>query len=540
MTAATAGRAFDAIVLGAGANGLVAAAALGQAGRRVLLLDSAGDVGEECVPREFAPGFRSASLSLDAGWLPATVTRGLSLAVPPMVEPLYAMSVESGGGEFLSVARDPARAAPVIRRHSPRDADRWPRFVADLRGLARFLEALYQVAPPDIDATSVGEVATLLGMGRKFRALGREGMTDLLRVLPMPIQDMLDDNLECDALKAGVAAGGVRDLRQGPRSGGTAFVLLHHLVGAPTGSIRERSWWRDGPDAFCLAATAAAKRSGVTTRTGARVARVLVADDAVVGIVLASGEEIRGRCVVSTLDPRRTLSELIDPVWLDPEFLLAVRNIKYRGCVAIVEYALDGLPTFGGLEDPSGTLAGVVSLTSTTAALERAADAAKYGAVAERPHVELTVPTLRWPALAPPGKHVLVARVHYAPYALKDGAWDDARASRLADRATTAIREVSSDFGERVLSRRVLTPPEIEAQYGITEGASTHGALMLDQILFMRPVPGWGRYAMPIPGLYLGGAGAHPGPGVVGGAGWLAAQRILADAKRPKRAGVSR
>ena len=224
---------------------------------------------------------------------------------------------------------------------------------------------------------SFGELAPLLSLGRKFRALGRADMIELLRVMPMSIQDLLDDWFESPILKAAVAAGGVRDIRQGPRSGGTSFVLLHNLVGAPAGLARP--WWRDGPDAFTGAVADVARANNVAVRTGAHVARILVRDDVVTGVVLANGDEISAPVVVSTADPARTLLGMVDPVWLDPEFLHAVRNIKFRGCTALVRFALDRLPDVSGLEDSSAALSGTMSLTPSLDALERAYDAAKYG-----------------------------------------------------------------------------------------------------------------------------------------------------------------
>lgn len=517
---------YDVIVVGAGANGLIASAVLAKGGRRVLLLDRDDAVGGQARAREFAPGFR-APLTSDSGYLSSVVARAAGLGALPSVAPEIAVSVRSDDGELLPVHRDPARAAETIRKRSARDAARWPAFAARMGKLSSFLGALYEFPAPDIDTTSIKELVPLLGLGRKLRGLGRADMTELLRVLPMPVQDLLDDTFEHETLKAALAAGGVRDLQQGPRSGGTSFVLLHYLIGAPAGSVRARSWWRDSPDAFANAATEAARRAGVTIRGGAEVERITVRDDAVRGVVLASGEEIAASIVLSTLDPRRTLLDLIDPVWLDPEFMHAVGNIRFRGCTAFVRYALDRLPELRGMPESREALAGTVSLTPTTVALEKAYDAAKYGGISAEPHIEIGVPTLRWPSLAPEGKHVLVARVQYAPYRLRDGDWNEDASSALAKTVTGAIARVLPGFADGVLHQSVLTPRDLEARYGVTEGDVTHGALTLDQMLFMRPVAGWGRYAMPVDGLYLGGAGTHPGPGILGGPGWLAAKRIL-------------
>jgi phytoene dehydrogenase-like protein len=351
-------------------------------------------------------------------------------------------------------------------------------------------------------------------------------MIEFLRTLPLSAWELLDDWFGHGPLKAAVAAGGIQDFQQGPRSGGTGFVLLHHLVGAPEGSVRGRVPWLNGPAAFTESLADAAKRSGVTVRTGAAVARILIHDDAVKGVVLESGEELAATAVISTADPARTFLEWVDPVWLDPEFMHALGNIRHRGCTTFVLYALDTLPGFPGLSADSA-LAGLVSLSPELVALERAADAAKYGTVSERPHVELTVPTVLWPGLAPAGRHVAIARVQYTPYRLKDGSWDESRRGTLAARVDAAIEAIAPSFRSHVLHRAVWSPRDLEERFGLREGAPSQGELGLDQILFMRPVPGWGRHATPISGLYLGGCGTHPGPGILGGAGWLAAERLL-------------
>jgi phytoene dehydrogenase-like protein len=519
---------FDALVIGAGTNGLAAAVTLGRAGRQVLVVEQAYEVGGQARPWEFAPGFRAFPPAFDAGWMPPAVRRlchpesrgGTDLIVPGI-----ALSVAFESGGFLSLPVSPAEAAERIRPHSARDAAAWPVFVAQLRRMSGFLEALYQRPAPDIETTELRELVSLGRLGWRFRRLGREDMTAFLRTMPMAVAELAGDHFESEPLRAALASGGVQDIRQGPRSGGTGFVLLHHLVGAPSGSIRSRGWWRDGPDAPVRALVAAARCAGAEIRTGAAVERIMVEDDAVVGVALGTGEEIRAPLVLSTADPARTLLDLVDPVWLDPEFLHAVRQIRFRGVTAIVAYALDALPDFGGLEHPREALAVAVSLTPTVERLERAADAAKYGAMSERPHVEVMAPTLRWPALAPEGRHVLLARVQWAPYRLREGAWDRDTVARLERAVDAAIEAAAPGFTSRVLHRATLTPRDLAERYGLTEGAATHGELALDQILFMRPVAGWSRYAMPIRGLYLGGAGTHPGPGIVGGPGWLAARR---------------
>jgi phytoene dehydrogenase-like protein len=522
----------EAIVIGAGANGLTAAATLARAGLRVLVLERGDTLAGQAAAFEFAPGYRAAPLAFDAGWVPPIVQRTIALGDAERSGPATPFAVALGAAGLLPLHADPVRAADAIRRHSARDAERWPAFIARLHRLARFLEHAYQRPAPDVDAGSAREAWALLGLARKLRGLGRDDMLELLRVLPMPVRQLAEDAFEAAPLRAAVAAAGVADLRQGPLSGGTGFVLLHHLVGAVEGALRGRGCSRAGPDAFARAAERAARSRGVTIRTGAAVARIVVEDDAATGVVLASGEEIRSPCVLSAADPARTLLGMVDPVWLDPELLLAVRNIRFRGCTAFVLYALDALPELSGGADAKDMLGGIVSLTPDLDSLERAAHCAEYSTIPTRPHVEVSVPSLHWPDLAPAGRHVLVARVQYAPYRLRDGAaWDAVRADALGDAVTSIIDETFPCFSSRVLYRATLTPRDLEERYGLTEGAATHGELGLDQILFMRPVAGMAHYATPIDGLYLCGAGTHPGPGVAGGPGWLGARRALAGGR---------
>ena len=513
----------DTVVIGAGANGLVAAARLG---KRALVLEAADAVGGQGRFVEFAPGFHASPFSLDPGWAPPSLVRGLGLKGLAPVEVDTPLSVATGSKKFLTLSRDPLKAAEAIGPHSRGDASKWGAFTARLHRLSGFLGELYQVPAPDVDLRSVGDALTALSLGRKLRALGRTDMVEFLRTLPLSAWELCDDWFEYPPLKAAVAAGGVQDLRQGPRSGGTGFVLLHHLIGAPVGSVRGRIPWKDGPDAFIRSAEAAARRRGATIRTGARVVRILVKDDAVAGVVLEGGEEIPAKRVISTADPKQTFLEWVDPVWLDPEFVRAIGNVRHRGCTAYVFYGLERLPEITGLGSVH-SLAGTVSLTANLVALERAADAAKYGFVSEQPHVELHVPTILWPSLAPVGRHLLIARVQYAPYRLGDGGWDTTRTQALAANVTEAIEAASPGFSSRILHREALSPADLARRFDLVEGAATQGELALDQILFMRPVAGWGRHATPIGNLYLGGAGTHPGPGVLGGSGWLAAKRAL-------------
>jgi len=522
-------RHFDVIVLGGGGDALVAAILLARAGRRVQLIMREEGAGGFARPFEIAPGI-SVSLNLEADWVPDAVTKALKLDVAYDQQPIPA-SVALPDGGVLPLSRHVGDAATAIREHSPRDAQRWPAFIRTMHELSSFLETLDVAPAPDVEAASIGELPSLLSLGRSFRSLGKANMSELLRVLPMSIQDLADEWFTFEPLKAAIGAAAVRDIRQGPRSGGTSFNLLHYLTGSDAGALRGRPWSTIYGERGGLAPAleAEARRAGIEILTGAEVERITVREDAATGVVLRSGEEIRSRTVLSTLDPVKTFLGLVDPVWLDPEFLLAVRNIKMRGSTTFVFYRLDELPCEPG-SGMARALTGIVSLSSSLDSIERAYDAVKYGSVAAQPHVEITMPSIRSSGAA--GPHVLVAKVHYTPYVSPSGQVlaDSARA--LSSAAQAAITRLMPGFDSRVRASVLLPPLALENAHGLTGGALAHGEMTLDQILFMRPVAGWSRYATPVSGLYLGGPGTHPGPGVFGASGLMAARRIISDTKK--------
>ncbi len=469
------------LVLGAGIDELVAAHYLAHAGRRVVVLDD-----------------RAARDDGEPGWIPPRIVRdlaldrhGLSVERP---DPWLTVPLPDGGR--LELWRDVARSAETIRRVSPGDAAKWPVFCERMARLARLLETVYAAPPPDPLTRELGELARLAGLGLRARRLGRQGLEDLLRLLPMSVADFLDDWFESDALKAALGAAGVMHVQQGPRSGGTAFRLLHHHVGNPPGVFR--------PPRSNIARVLAGL-PGVERRD-ARVARITVREGRAVGVVLASGEEIAASAVVSGTAPQRTLLELVDPAWLNPELARAIRNIRCRGVVAKVALTLARAPEFP-----------VLALAPSLDHLERAYDDAKYGRISTRPYLEARSAE----ALAD-GRHRMQVHVQYAPYALADGAWDDARRAGLGD----LVVETLAPHLPPVVERTVLAPPDLEDAHGWPEGQAHQAELALDQVLWMRPIPQLARYATPIDGLYLCGPGMHPGAGVAGAAGANAARVI--------------
>jgi len=471
----------DAIVIGAGTNGLVAAHLLARAGRRVLVIEQTD--GRTDGPTD------------ETGWVPPQVVADLSLAQHGLrittADPWAAVALD--GGERLELSSDMARSVEAIRRLSPKDAAKWPEFCRRMHTLAGVLAELYSQPAPDVETTELGELLRLGLLGLRVKRMGRQGMIDLLRLLPMSIADVLDEWFETDALKAALGIAGVMHLRQGPRSGATAFNFLHHHVGSPAGVFRL-------PQSNL--GSVLVRLPGVEVRRGAAVRRIRVAQGRVAGVVLDNGDDIAASLVISSADPRATLLGLLEPGWLDPGFVRAVGNIKCRGVAAQVSLTLAAEPSFR-------TLAVAPSLTY----LERAYDDVKYGRASARPWLEARAAGRR-----------LDVHVQYVPHTTNDrNALGDVVVKQLADHVPGLRASITA--------RAVLTPADLAAQ-GLTEGQRYHGELTLDQVLFMRPVAGWTRYRMPVRGLYLCGAGNHPGGGVAGGPGRLAARQILKDTTR--------
>lgn len=484
-------RKFDAVVIGSDIDGLVAAAELARAGSKVLLVEEAQALGGPLREIEFASGCRVAPLA-------------------PAHEPTL---VALGDGEPL-VLPWVGTGNAALERRSAADARKWPGFASRMRTLAGFLGEIYRSPPPRIDADTLGEYFGLANLARKYRGLGRAGMSELLRTLPMPIADLLDDEFETPVLKGALAAFAVTDVAQGPSAAGTAFSFLHRVVGlvhgAPSPSIGS-----------VRAAEAAARAAGVTIETGAAVKSLGVAGDRIVSVKLASGEEIACETAISSLDPYRSLLDLVDPVHHEPEFIHAVRNIRFRGVTTKVLVALDALPDAGSLP-----LAGTLYVAPSIRDVERAHEATKYGRVSEEPFVAAQFPTSSDTRAS---AHVAVLHVQYTPYQLREHDWKTLPDS-IGDRAIAKLDRHLPGFAARVRDRLVLTPPDLESRFGLREGGPAQGQMMLDQILFMRPVPTAARYATPIAGYYLCGAGTHPGVGVHGISGRLAARAALSGA----------
>ena len=527
--------AADIIIVGGGHNGLVTAFYLAKWGFKPLVLEARSMAGG-CVANEaFSPGF-IAPLANALGPLRPSVVRDMGLSrTVEFLQPDPRLVALNTDGRALVFSTDQNRTIESIRALSPNDADRYPEFCDTLERLGRFLGQLLEMTPPDIDAPATGELWGLLQTGRKFRSLGKSDAFRLLRWGPMAAADLVAEFFESDLLQATLAARGVFGTAQGPWSAGTGAVLLLNSAFDPApggGSLAVKG----GPAALAAAMADAAAHAGAEIRTSSPVVRILVRDGRAAGVVLNDGTEITASAVISNVDPRRTFLNLVDPVELDPGFLQKVRNYRARGTVAKVHLALRGLPGFNGVANPAD-LHGRIHIAPGIDYLEHSFDASKYGEIPAEPYLDVTIPSLSDPSLAPVGKHVLTAHVQFVPYRLAgDESWDGRR-SALAQTVVSTLEKFSPGIEPLIEAAQVLTPVDLESQYGLSGGQIYHGEPALDQLFTMRPILGYARYETPIEGLFLCGSGTHPGGGITGASGQNAAREIRKHlARRPRTA----
>ena len=522
------------IVLGAGHNGLTAAFYLARAGLRPIVLERRDVVGGAAVTEEIAPGFRS-SLAHATGPIREAVIRDMQLARRvEFVRPDPRLIALSPDGRALAFSSDAARTVEAIAPFSASDAARYQEFCATLERLGTFLRGLLEATPPSLSAPSGAELWDLLKVGKRFRALGKADGFRILRWMPMAVADLVAEWFSSDLLMAAIAARGIFGTAQGPWSAGTGAVLLLNAASdpAPGGSS---VMIKGGAGALSAAMADAAKEAGAEIRTGTPVARILVRDGRAAGVVLDDGTELLADAVVANTDPRRTLLQLVEPVDLDPGFLTKIRNYRMPGTVAKLDFALSALPVFRAVPKPAD-LRGRVHIGPTIDYLEHAFDASKYGEISSEPYLDVAFPSILDPSLAPPGRHVMSVYMQFAPYKLANGRdWTSMR-DTLVTTVLRTLERYAPGLAALIEGQRALTPADLESTYGLTGGHILHGEPSLDQLFTMRPVLGWAQYKTPIEGLFLCGAGTHPGGGLTAASGHNASREIIRALKKRRAA----
>jgi phytoene dehydrogenase-like protein len=520
-------KAYDALIVGGGHNGLACAAYLARAGRKVLVLERRERVGGAAFSDEVFPGFRFSVFSYVVSLLRPEIIRELELSRHGLqILPLESTLTPLENGDYLAQWSDHDQNRRELARHSPRDAEAYDEFGLLLHRMARAVKPLLAMAPPDPASLDPRELLDMARLGRYFRGLAQKDLHALWKLLTMSSADYLDEWFESEALKGTKSASGIIGTLLGPRSPGTAYVLLHHYMGELDGVFRAWGFARGGNGSVSAAIAAAAQAHGAEIRTSCPVSKVLVKGGRATGVVLEGGEELHADCIVSGADPRRTFMGLVGEKHLPDEFAAAIKRYKFRGASAKVNLALGELPRFTCLPQPGPHLRGAVSISPSVDYLERAYDDAKYGEISRRPYMDIVIPSMLDPTMAPPGKHVMSIFVQYAPYHL-NGGWNDARREQLGDTVVDTLTQYAPNLKGAILHRQVVTPADIERIIGLSEGNIFQGELSLQQMFFLRPAPAWARYRTPIRGLYQCGAGTHPGGGVMGASGRNAALAIL-------------
>jgi phytoene dehydrogenase-like protein len=519
----------DIIIVGGGHNALAAAFYLARAGRKPLVLERRPIVGGCAITEDFAPGFKAPTLAHAFGPLRPSIVRDMRLERrgAQFVRPDPRLIALSRDGRALALGSDPNRTVESIGAFSTKDAARYPEFCETLARLGSFLNALLESTPPSIDAPSAQDMWGWLKTGRRFRGLGKKDAFALLRWGPMAVADFVHEWFETELLQAAIGARGIFGTAMGAWSAGTTAVLLLAAASDPLpggSSVTAIG----GPGAVTRAMADAAREAGAEIRTGAEVAGIVVKDDAAIGVRLADGAELSARTIVSSADPRRTFLRLVDPMDLEPGFLTRIRNYRTPGTSAKVNFALRALPAFRGLGgDAAAMLRGRVHIGPGIDYLERAYDASKYGAISTEPYLDVAIPSIADPSLAPAGRHVMSVHMQYVPFKLRDaGSWDYHR-SNLSSIVLRTLEEYAPGVTGLVEHEQIITPADLESSYALTGGHIFHGELALDQLFTMRPTLGWAQYATPLRNLYLCGAGTHPGNGLTGGSGQNAAREIL-------------
>src|SRR5262245_39228212 len=522
---------YDAVVIGGGHNGLVNAAYLARAGKRVLVCERRHVLGGAAVTEEVFPGFKFSVASYVVSLLRPEIIRELDLPRHGMeILPLDGTFTPMPNGDYLWRVNDHAKTRLEIARHSKIDAEAYDEYGKAMVEMGRFVKPILSMTAPDPTSLAVKGLRDLLSIARRFQKLPIEDKYNQLQLMMMSAADFLDQWFETDVLKATMSASGIIGTFLGVRSPGTAYVLLHHYMGEIDGAFRSWGLSRGGTGAISNSIANAAREAGVEIRMEAPIAKIILKNGEAKGVVLENGDEIYASIISSSVDPRLTFMKMIGEEHLPEDFIDDIKRYKFRGSSGKVNLALDALPNFKSLPGAGPHLRGAVSISPSVDYMERAYDDAKYGRYSRRPYIDIVIPTLTDPSVAPPGKHVMSCFVQYAPYNLKEGTWDEKR-EEFGDAVIDTIAEHAPNIKDIILHRQVLTPLDLEREFGLSEGNIFQGELTLEQLFFLRPAPGWAQYRSPIKNLYMCGSATHPGGGIMGASGRNAAMMILKDRK---------
>jgi len=525
------GQHYDVIVIGGGHNGLVNAAYLAKAGKKVVVLERRHVLGGAAVTEEIIPGFLFSECSYVVSLLRPEIIRELDLPRHGLeILPLDGTFSPMPGGDYLWRMNDHAKSIRDIRRHSRLDAEAYDEFSKMMTPMCRFVKPMLSMVPPDPTTLNPKDLKQLHFLLQRFRELSSDERYTLVQLMTMSSADFLDQWFETDVLKATMSASGIIGTFLGIRSPGTAYVLLHHYMGEIDGAFRSWGFSRGGTGAISNAIADAAREAGVEIRTKAPVGKILTKNGRACGVALQDGEELSANVVSSSVDPHLTFEKFLEPNELPADFLEGVRRYKFRGSSGKVNLALDALPNFKCLPGSGAHLRGAISISPSMEYMERAYDDAKYGHFSRKPYIDMVIPSLTDPSVAPPGKHVLSCFVQYAPYKLAEGTWDDQKEA-FGDNVMNTIAEYAPNLKDIIIGCQVLTPLDLEREFGLTQGNIFQGELSLEQLFFLRPVAGWAYYRTPIRNLYMCGSATHPGGGIMGANGRIASQVILKEWK---------
>ena len=523
---------YDAIVIGGGHNGLVNAAYLARAGLKVLVLEQRHVVGGAAVTEEIYPGFKYSVFSYVVSLLRPEIIRDLNLSEHGLtILPLESTLTPLPNGDYIYRDADQYRTRRNIARFSQRDAEAYSEYGRMMYFMAKAVKYILGIQPPDPTSMQPRELGSLLNLAKHFIGIGEEQFYALTKLMTMAAADYLEEWFETDPLIATLSASGIIGTFLGPRSPGTAYVLLHHYMGEIDGVFRAWGFSKGGTGGISDAIADSANSFGAEIRTEARVSEVIIKHGKAIGVALENGAEIYADTVISSLDPNLTFLDMVDEKSLPAEFVNSIKKYKSRGSSGKVNLALDAAPDLACLPGAGPHLRGAISISPSVDYIERAYDAAKYGGIPQKPYIDIIIPSMIDPDMAPPGKHVMSCFVQYAPTELSEGAWDERR-EEFGDAVVNTLAEHIPNIKKIILHRQVLTPYDIEKSIGLTGGNIFQGELSLSQLFFLRPTPGYAQYRTPIKDYYQCGSGTHPGGGITGAPGRLAALKILRDKKK--------